>query len=202
MATWYMKGDTIGACSCDYGCPCTFDAPPTQGWCQGGWILHVNEGRVNDVALDGLTLGLFARSPAAIHLGNLTLFLLADEKATPSQRQALEPLLRGEYGGVPGIFAGLATKRFGPEFVAADWKPNGLNGYARLGSVVEIQLTPIKNPVTGVESPFTVLLGNGLATDRMELATTTTFRFNHPELSYQHPDKFGETFKFHWSGSV
>ena len=28
---WRMKGSIIGACSCDWGCPCNFDARPTQG---------------------------------------------------------------------------------------------------------------------------------------------------------------------------
>ncbi len=202
MATWYLKGDALGACSCDYGCPCTFDAPPTQGWCRGCYVLHVNEGRVNEVPVADLTFGLLADAPGAIHLGNLTTLVLLDDKANAAQRAALLPLVKGELGGHWGVFAALTSKMLEPEFVSTEWKPNELHSYARLGNRVEMQLTPIKNPVTGVASPFTVLLGNGFLTDRMEIGTTTTIKVNHPDLNFDYPDKFGETFKFHWSGAA
>src|SRR5712691_2788879 len=28
---WTIEADCLLACNCDYGCPCEFDAPPTQG---------------------------------------------------------------------------------------------------------------------------------------------------------------------------
>src|ERR671935_4129 len=43
------------ACNCDYGCPCNFNARPTQGKCEGGWTWHVERGRYGDVTLDGIT---------------------------------------------------------------------------------------------------------------------------------------------------
>src|SRR5947207_15464109 len=99
MATWYLKGDALGACSCDYGCPCTFDAPPTQGWCNGCYVLHINEGRIGDVQVADLTLGLLAHAPGAIHLGDLTTLVLLDDKASQAQRAALIPMVNGEMGG-------------------------------------------------------------------------------------------------------
>ena len=32
---WTMEADYLQACNCDYGCPCEFEAPPTQGYCEG-----------------------------------------------------------------------------------------------------------------------------------------------------------------------
>ena len=50
MATkWNAKGVLIGACSCDWGCPCSFDAPPTQGKCEGGYVWNITEGRFGEV---------------------------------------------------------------------------------------------------------------------------------------------------------
>ncbi|MCH7605954.1 MAG: DUF1326 domain-containing protein, partial [Chloroflexi bacterium] len=43
--SWHMKGNMIGACSCDWGCPCNFDAPPTNGWCQGTYAWHIQDGQ-------------------------------------------------------------------------------------------------------------------------------------------------------------
>src|SRR5437763_958694 len=36
MATdWYMEGPWIKNCNCDPGCPCDFNANPTEGFCEG-----------------------------------------------------------------------------------------------------------------------------------------------------------------------
>ena len=32
---WRMNAEYLQACNCDYGCPCEFQAPPTQGHCDG-----------------------------------------------------------------------------------------------------------------------------------------------------------------------
>ena len=96
---WNAKGVLIGACSCDWGCPCSFDAPPTKGWCQGGYVWHFTEGRFGDVPLAGLSMSWLAHSPAALHKGNVTGLTLIDEKANPAQRAALTKLSQGESGG-------------------------------------------------------------------------------------------------------
>ncbi|MCH8279957.1 MAG: DUF1326 domain-containing protein [Chloroflexi bacterium] len=42
--SWSLKGHIIGACSCDWGCPCNFGARPTNGWCQGTYACHIEHG--------------------------------------------------------------------------------------------------------------------------------------------------------------
>ncbi len=32
---WRIRGSIIGSCNCDWGCPCNFDARPSQGRCEG-----------------------------------------------------------------------------------------------------------------------------------------------------------------------
>jgi hypothetical protein len=32
---WMIKTKQIGTCSCDYGCPCEFNALPTRTPCEG-----------------------------------------------------------------------------------------------------------------------------------------------------------------------
>src|SRR5438128_1324668 len=91
--TWSMKGEALGACSCDWGCPCNFDAPPTRGWCEGTYVMRINEGRYNNVSLDGLSFAMSVHSPAAPHLGNLTSYFAIDERATAEQREALGAVL-------------------------------------------------------------------------------------------------------------
>jgi hypothetical protein len=200
--TWSIKGDALGSCSCDWGCPCNFDAPPTKGFCEGGYAFHINDGHLADTKLDGLTIGFYAHSPAALHLGNVTGYLLVDEKATPDQRAALGRIFSGSVGGPFAIFASLLVKLIGPDFVPVEWKFDGPNSYARFGDRVEMGLKMIENPVTGEKSGFSLKMTNGLLTDQAELMASSVFRVNHPELSYNHSGQYGETFRFNYSGEA
>jgi hypothetical protein len=197
---WSMRGDALGACSCDWGCPCNFDAPPTKGWCEGGYAFHINDGAYNDTSLDGLTIGFFVHAPAALHLGNVTGYVLIDEKASDAQRAAIGHILGGGLGGPFGALAGLLVKVIGPEFVPVEWKLDGVNSYARFGDRVEQRLAPIKNPVTGAESSFNLKMSAGLLTDEADLMTSSSFFVKHDELSYDHSGQYGETFRFNYSG--
>ncbi len=197
---WSLKGDALGACSCDWGCPCNFDAPPSKGWCEGGYSFHINQGRHGDTKLDGLTIGFFIHAPGALHQGNVTGYLLVDEKATPEQRAAIGQIFGGAAGGPFGALAGLLVKVIGPEFVPVDWHLDGPKSYARFGDRAEMRLAVIKNPVTGAESGFTLKMTNGLLTNQAEIMASSVLRIRHPELSYDHSGQYGETFKFDYAG--
>jgi hypothetical protein len=60
---WLLKGIVIGACNCDWGCPCNFDAPPTYGNCNGTYIWQIQKGQFWDVNLDGFGMGWVGESP-------------------------------------------------------------------------------------------------------------------------------------------
>ena len=51
-----LKGHLLGACNCDWGCPCSFEARPTKGFCEGSYTWHVEEGHYHGTPLDGSTL--------------------------------------------------------------------------------------------------------------------------------------------------
>src|SRR5262249_52090754 len=38
---WRLEGTLLIACNCDYGCPCNFNALPSYGKCEGGWLWHI-----------------------------------------------------------------------------------------------------------------------------------------------------------------
>ena len=42
---WSVAGDYYQACSCDYGCPCEFEAPPTQGFCEDVSVWRIDQGK-------------------------------------------------------------------------------------------------------------------------------------------------------------
>ena len=64
---WSLEADYLQACNCDYGCPCEFEARPTQGFCDGMGAWRITRGRYAELALDGLALGFVAHWPGALH---------------------------------------------------------------------------------------------------------------------------------------
>jgi hypothetical protein len=97
MATeWRVKGTELANCNCAYGCPCQFNAIPTNGNCHAAGAWHVEEGHFGDVRLDGLhVVGLY-NFPGPVHLGNGTMQVIIDERADAAQRDALLKIVTGE----------------------------------------------------------------------------------------------------------
>ena len=54
---WSLEADYFQACSCDYGCPCEFEAPPTQGFCEGIGAYLITQGTYGNVSLNGIAFG-------------------------------------------------------------------------------------------------------------------------------------------------
>jgi hypothetical protein len=198
MADWQLKGTVLVGCNCDNGCPCNFNAPPSSGDCEGGWSWHVEEGRYGDVDLAGLTFGLFADWPGAIHEGDGKAIAFYDERADDRQREALENLLRGGEGGPWGIFVNtyelLSIKPAPIELELA-----GERSRLKVGDIVELQMEPIRNPVTGVETQGGVVLPKGLVFKEGWCAASTVFRVQDG-ISYDHSGKQAEYAPFEYSG--
>ena len=141
---WRMNADYLQACNCDYGCPCEFQAPPTQGDCDGLGAWRINHGNYGDVSLDGLGLGFGLHSPGPLHEGNITLALFVDEKANQQQRDALVTIASGAAGGLPfEIIASLVGNLLGPHFVPFDFNINGSNSSVKIGDAVSMAFEPI-----------------------------------------------------------
>jgi hypothetical protein len=199
MADWQVNGTVLVACNCDYGCPCNFNAPPTTGDCEGNWTWHIEKGSYGDVQLDGLTLAVFADWPAAIHEGGGKAVGYIDETADDDQREALESLLRGGEGGPWGIFINTYELL---DIIPApiEVEVNGESSRYKIGDHAELQMEPIKNPVSGAEVRAAVVLPTGLVFNEGWCAASTTFRVDGP-VSYDHSGKQAEVAEFSYSSS-
>jgi len=195
----YLKGVFVAGCSCDWGCPCNFEAPPTKGFCEGGGIWHIEQGHYRGVQLDGLRLGGFAHSPAALHLGNVTLLVLVDERADAQQRAAIEAM----FPTTPpfSIFYSLTSTFLGFHYVPIEVQLNGTRSRVTIPGTLELALAPIINPVTGEEEPATLLKPKGFTSQLQELCATAVLRFTKEGLSYDHSGKYGEFSPFEYKGA-
>jgi hypothetical protein len=197
MAGWWLKGDVLIACNCDWGCPCNFNARPSKGFCQGGWIWMVEDGQVDDVDVRGLGMAVFAKWPGAIHEGGGRATSYVDSRASAAQQSVLARVIRGEIGGPWGVFIKtyqLAT----PVSAPFDMRRAQHGSRATIGDVVELELTKMRNPVTQAEMHPEVVLPEGLVVKRGGLAASAVFRVKD-ELALDHSGQYAAFGRFEYS---
>ncbi len=188
---WEIKGSKISACNCNYGCPCQFNAPPSHDKCEGVDVLEIEEGHFGDISLDGLRVGCLAGWPGAIHEGDGVGQVIIDERADEDQREALYKIVSGEEQEPTTAFSIYASTMH--EDYAALYKSIEMRSdlEARTAAVfipgvIEIEVQPIRNAVTGEPHHARVVLPGGFEFNEAELASASftglgEFTFDYKE---------------------
>jgi hypothetical protein len=151
---WVIKGREFVHCNCAYGCPCQFNALPTDGNCKAVICIEIDKGRHGDTELDGLKFGGVFAWPGPIHEGRGEALPIIDEAATPAQRDALLRIMSGQ-DTEPGatffqVFSSMLDKVYDPVFARIDFEVDVDGRTARfvVPDLVEARGEPILNPVT------------------------------------------------------
>jgi hypothetical protein len=134
--------------------------------------MRIEKGHFGDVDLGGVSwCGMFAW-PKAIHEGNGEAFVVISEHATPAQRDALLTILSGQETG-PGatifnVFATTFVKMHDPVFAAIEFELDldKRTGRVRIADVLDTNIEPIRNPMTGEENRAKIVLPKGLRIPR------------------------------------
>ena len=66
MKKWFFDADYLQSCNCDYGCPCEFSAPPSTGACEGLCVWRIDQGKHDELSLNGPGLAVAVKWPRAI----------------------------------------------------------------------------------------------------------------------------------------
>lgn len=176
---WSIKGPAIVACNCDYGCPCQFNALPTHGDCRATMAMRIDEGRFGDVDLSGMKLVALLAWPGAIHEGRGQVIPVVDERADERQREAILKIMSGEEtepgATVFNVFASTYETVHPPRFEAIEFEADieGRTGRIRIADLVQAEVGPIRNPVTGQEHRARVSLPHGFEYTEAEYASST-----------------------------
>ena len=172
---WAMQGFEFTNCNCIWGCPCQFNGPPTYGHCRTFCFVQIDKGHFGDVPLDGLSWGILAAWPAAIHLGNGKLQTIIDERANPKQRAAIERVSHGRETE-PGSLIWQVFSTTIAEFLPTLSRPiqltinyTGHTAQVKVPGLVEGKAEPIRNPVTGAAHLVRVTMPTGLAFTESEV---------------------------------
>lgn len=177
LANWRLEGEWLKNCTCAYGCPCDFNAKPTQGHCKGFLGMHITKGNFESTSLDGLSFFAVVHFPGPLHEGNGQLQPIIDERATPEQRDALFKIMSGQNSAEGTLFhicSLIVTKMHDPIFAPIAFKFDKTARKARLmiPGVLESEVEPIKNPVTGADHRIQIMMPEGFEHREGEVASS------------------------------
>lgn len=175
-ANWSLEGEWLKNCNCAYGCPCDFNARPTNGHCDGFLGMRITKGHFEDVSLNGLSFFVTVHFPGPLHEGNGEIQPIIDERATAEQRDALFQIMSGKHSAEGTIFhivSLIVAKMHDPVFAPISLKFDKEARVARLSipGVLESDVEPIKNPVTGVPHRISVVMPDGFEHREGEVAS-------------------------------
>ena len=177
MTPWEIHAVLVANCNCAYGCPCQFDALPTYGTCEAADGFQVEKGFYGEVSLDGLSAGMLAKWPGPIHEGDGERLIIIDDQATADQRNALEKIISGEdtekLATIFSVVNAMTTIRletlYLPVTIEADIEAR--RGRVVVDGVFELNVEPIKNPVTGTEHRARIDIPDGFEFTIAEMAS-------------------------------
>ncbi|OGA72592.1 MAG: hypothetical protein A3G81_21500 [Betaproteobacteria bacterium RIFCSPLOWO2_12_FULL_65_14] len=177
---WSIKGPHVANCNCDYGCPCQFNALPTDGSCRAVVAWRIDEGYHGDVRLDGLCAVNTYSWPGPIHKGGGQMQSIIDERANPAQRAALVSILQGE-GAPPAtimlqIYRAMCSTVHPPLFksIGMEFDLEGRSATLSVAGIIKTVVEPIRNPVTGAAHRARIELPMGKEFNLAEVASGTT----------------------------
>jgi len=178
---WSAHGRSLVNCNCNYGCPCQFNALPTDNRCEAAIGYQVDTGHYGDVSLDGARMAAMYQWPGPIHEGNGTMQLIMDEiTTTPKQREALQKIMTGEdtdeMATMWWVFSAMSPNKLETlcKPIAVEIDIEGRIGSVSVPGVFEMAAEPIKNPVTGAAHRARIDMPDGFEYRIAEIGSGTT----------------------------
>ena len=198
---WTLHGREFANCNCSYGCPCQFNALPTNGNCWAVVGIHIYKGQHGDVDLSGLKLAGIFKYPGAIHMGNGEAQPIVDRRANEAQRNALLRIMSGQ-DTKPGatmfqVFFSMLTKVYDPVFADIDFTVDIDKRRARMRveGYIDQRGEPIVNPVTGAEHRIRIEPEGGFEFKKAEIGRGWT-KTSGP-IAYELKDSYGQFAELH-----
>ena len=153
---WRFEADYFTTCNCDWGCPCNFNARPTEGRCRGLSVWNIITGTYGETSLDGGRFAVYYDFPGFVEHGEGSACVYVDSRATSEQQRALETIGSGKVGGgVLELFgAQLVTTWLPTKTVPIDFEFEGGVGRVRIDGFAEAESELLGYPDGTVIRPW------------------------------------------------
>jgi hypothetical protein len=141
IVPWKVAGQYYETCSCDFVCPCVpgqMAVPPTKGSCTFAMAFQIDRGSYGTVTLDGLGFIVLGFTPEAMGKGNWSVGLVADERASLEQRDAITAIASGAAGGPMSALSGLIGKFLGVESAPIRFDRSGVKWSVQASNLVDM----------------------------------------------------------------
>ncbi|MEO7522206.1 MAG: DUF1326 domain-containing protein [Gemmatimonas sp.] len=128
-SSWQVSGQYYETCSCDFVCPCILGqmaVPPSQGTCTFAMAFQIERGKFDAITLDGLGFIVLGLTPEAMGKGNWSVGVIADERASDAQRDAITTIVSGAAGGPMAAMSGLIGTFLGVESAPIRFEHSGV----------------------------------------------------------------------------
>ena len=205
MTEWRIKGRELTNCNCSYGCPCQFNALPTDGTCKAAVGYQIDEGHFGDVDLSGVRAAGVYTWPGAVHEGNGTMQLIIDERASDAQREAMLKIMQGEetepMATMWSVYTAMCSKRLEPLFkpIELEIDVEARTGRIEVPGVFETKGEPIRNPVTGDPHRVRIDMPQGFEYEIAEIGSASTKATGEIKLDLK--DSYGQFAEIHLTGT-
>lgn len=175
MATpsWHVKGQYYETCSCDFVCPCILGqmaVRPSKGSCTFAMAMHIEGGSYGTVSLDGLGFIILGLTPEAMGKGNWSVGVIADERASAEQRDAITAIASGAAGGPMSAVTGLVGTFLGVASAPIRFDRNGLKWSVKASSLVDMAAEGAKGINPNSTEPLYLDNTGHPASDRLAVA--------------------------------
>ena len=199
-----VRAQSVEACSCAHGCNCQFGGTPNEGICEFVIGYEVDTGHFGAVDLAGFRAVVAAKYPNAIHEGRGHVVLFVDERASQEQVDAFATILSGQAGGMPWeALAGTIERFEGPIRKPIDLRIDGQRAHVRVPDAIEVETTPLRDPVTGEEKEVHITYPKGgFFWNDGNVVTTRTMRVEHGDMRMEWPAKYASMAEVNWTNQA
>lgn len=159
MTDWHIEGEWFKNCNCNAGCPCDFNQPPTQGFCDGMAAMRITKGYFGDLDMAGVKWGAVVHWPGALHEGNGEMVPFVDAEATDAQRDAIFQIASGKHGDTfMEVFSVICPTVHQPVVAPVEWQfdLDSRSGYVRVGDLLETSVETLRS--IAPDAPYRVLV--------------------------------------------
>jgi hypothetical protein len=190
MATpkWQVSGEYYETCSCDFVCPCLpggLMVRPSKGSCTFAMAFAVDRGAYGTVSLDGLGFIVLGRTPEEMGKGNWSVGLIADERASAEQRDAITAIASGAAGGPMAALAGLIGTFLGVQSAPIHFDRSGAKWSITASDLVDMAAEGAKGINPDSTEPLHLDNTGHPAADRFALAHASRSRVRALGLAWE-----------------
>jgi hypothetical protein len=137
------------------------------------------------VSLDGLGFIVLGFTPEEMAKGNWSVGVIADEKATPEQRDALTAIASGAAGGPMAALAGLVGKFLGVQSASIRFDRSGATWSVKASDFVDMAAEGVRGINPNSTEPIYLDNTGHPAADRFALARASRSRVHALGLAWE-----------------